>query len=212
MMNKWSIKQRTIVATIIAVIIGGGVTPLTKIAVQTIPVFSYTFLRFFFASIVILPYFIKHLPRFNKRLYKLILFSLFLSANVIVYPFGVRLTTATIAQTLYVFVPIITAVISYFFLAEIFTIKKITGILISLIGALILILLPEITKSSPFAGNLTGNLIICFGVITVAIYTVFQKNFKKILPPFKLTPFLFLPRVFFHFFWQLVNYQVLIRG
>ena len=82
MMNKLTIKQRAILATIIAVIIGGGVTPLTKIAVQTIPVFSYTFLRFFFASLVILPYFLKHTPRVNKRLYKLILFSLLLSANV----------------------------------------------------------------------------------------------------------------------------------
>lgn len=186
MMNKLTIKQRTILATIIAVIIGGGVTPLTKIAVQTIPVFTFTFLRFFFASLVVLPYFLKHMPRLNKRLYKLILFSLFLSANVIVYPFGVRLTTATIAQTLYVFVPIITAVISYFFLAEVFTIRKITGILVSLCGALIIILLPQITRNSPFAGNLTGNLIICIGVITVAIYTVFSKNFQKNYTPFQI--------------------------
>jgi drug/metabolite transporter (DMT)-like permease len=199
--KKLTAKQIAIIATIVAVIVGGGVTPLTKIALYSIPVFGYTFLRFLFATIILLPFFLKNKPEFHKNFYKLILFSLFLSANVIVFPFGVRLTTATIAQTLYVFVPIFTAIISYFLLAEVFSFKKIIGILVGLSGALVIILLPEIMKGSPFAGNLVGNLIIFAGVITVAIYTVLSKKFQKHYTPFQINAvFIFTTCVLSFFF------------
>jgi len=183
---KLSDKQLAILATFVAIILGGGVTPLTKIALKDIPVFGYTFLRFFFAAIVVLPFFFKNKPKLHKNSYKVILFSLFLSFNVILFPLGVHLTTATIAQTLYVFVPIITAIASYFLLSEVFSLKKIIGVLVGLCGALIIILLPEITKGSPFSGNLEGNLIIFLGVIAVAFYTILSKKFQKLYTPFQI--------------------------
>ncbi len=186
MKTKFSDKQLALLAIIVAILLGGGVTPLTKIALKDIPVFGYTFLRFFFATILILPFFFKNQPKLHKNFYKVIFFSLFLSVNVILFPLGVRLTTATIAQTLYVFVPIITAIASYFLLTEVFSLQKIVGVLVGFCGALIIILLPEISKGSLFTGNLEGNLIIFLGVIAVALYTVLSKKFQKHYTPFHI--------------------------
>ena len=196
MSMKLTDKQIAIFAAVTAIILGGGVTTLSKIALRDIPVFGFTFLRFFCASLVILPYFLKNRPKIQKDFYKVLLFSLFLSVNVLIFPIGVRLTTATIGQTLYVFVPIITALASYFLLSEIFSARKITGVFVGLLGALVIILLPEITKGAPFAGNLQGNFIIFLGVIAVAFYTVLSKKFQKQYTPFQINAlFIFLTTI-----------------
>ena len=121
MQTKFNDKQLALLATFTAIILGGGVTPLTKIVLKDIPVFGYTFLRFLFAAVILFPFFLKNKPKLHNDFYKVILFSLFLSLNVILFPIGVRLTTATIGQTLYVFVPILTAILSYFLLSEVFS-------------------------------------------------------------------------------------------
>ena len=98
-----------LLAIIFTSIVGAGTGVLTKIAVQEIPPFSFTFLRFLLAAICMLPLFLKNKPASFKNIHKVILFSLFLCTNVILFPIGVALTTATIAATLYVFAPAIVA-------------------------------------------------------------------------------------------------------
>ncbi len=194
-------KQLAILATFTAILIGGGVGPLTKIALHNISVFEFTFLRFFFGTLVLLPFFLKNKPKLHKDFYKVILFSLFLSFNVLVFPLGVKLTTATISQMLYVFVPIMVAIISYFLATEIFTVRKIIGVFVGFCGALIIIILPTISNGIPFTGNLTGNLIIFAGVIAVAAYTTFSKKFQQHYTPFQINAiFIFATCVLSFFF------------
>lgn len=176
-----------LLAIIFTSIVGAGTGVLTKIAVKEIPPFSFTFLRFLFASLCMLPLFINNKPSYHKNLYKVILFSLFLSTNVILFPIGVSLTTATIAATLYVFAPVIVAIISYFLLHERFAAQKVAGIILGFIGTLIIILLPVLAKGSPFSGSITGNLIIFAAVVGTALYTVLSKPFQKNYTPQQLT-------------------------
>lgn len=176
-----------LIAILLASAVSGGAVVFTKVGTSEIPPFSFTFLRFAIASICILPFFLRNLPKVGKDFYKVVLFSLFLSYNIIIFPFGVRLTTATISQTLYACVPILVAVLSYLFLAEKFRLKKIFGIVIGLMGTLLIVLLPEISKGTPFAGNLTGNLILVTTLTATAIYNTFSKNFQKQYSPMQLT-------------------------
>lgn len=189
MKNRFSDKQLALFAIIGAIIMGGGVTSFTKIALHSIPVFTYTFFRFSIATLTIFPFFLKNPPKTDKHFYKVLAFSLFLTGNVILAPIGIALTTAIIAQTIYILVPIIVAIISYFLATEVFTVKKITGLFIGLFGAVIIIVLPVLERFSPFSGNIHGNLIVFFTTILVALYTVFSKKFQKLYTPQQLTSF-----------------------
>lgn len=184
---KYLTKELTYIVILLAVFIGSGVAVATKIAIKDIPPFSFTFFRFLIASISILPFFLKTKPKFHKDIYKVILLSLYMTANATLFPLGVRLTTATIASTLYIFGPLFVAVLSYFLLSETFTVKKTVGIMTSFVGALIIILLPEIHKGSAFEGNISGNLLISVAVIATALYTVFSKRFQREYTPIQLT-------------------------
>lgn len=185
--NRYDAKTLAILAMFFCVLIGGAVPVATKFALRDIPPFSFTFLRFVIAGATILPFLVKNRFTIRKNLYKAVLFSLFMTINVIFFPLGVHLTTATVASTLYVFGPIVIAILSYFFLAEKFTSRKIVGIVAGFAGALVIILLPEINKYSPFAGNTFGNLLIGVAVIATAMYTVLSKEFQKSYTPFQLT-------------------------
>lgn len=175
------------ITIVFSAIIGGAAVVYTKIGVGQIPPFSFTFLRFIIASLCVLPFFLKNLPKLDKNFYKVILFSLVLSFNIIVFPFGVMLTTATISQTLYATVPIFVAVFSFFLLAEKIPSRKIFGILLGFAGTLVIILLPEISHGNPSAGNLVGNLILIVTVAATSLYNTLSKKFQKQYTPLQLT-------------------------
>lgn len=200
-------KPQTIalLAIIFTSIVGAGTGVLTKIAVKEIPPFSFTFFRFLLAAICILPLYLNNRPTHHKDFYKVVLFSLFLSTNVVLFPIGVSLTTATIAATLYVFAPVIVAMISYFLLHERFARQKVAGIILGFIGTLIIILLPVLTKGSPFSGSITGNLIILVAVAGTAIYTVLSKPFQKQYTPQQLTSIFILTTLFLLIFLALLD-------
>jgi drug/metabolite transporter (DMT)-like permease len=196
-----------------AALISGAVV-YTKIAVNIIPPSTFVFLRFAVASIVILPFFLKRLPKINKDFYKALLFSSLLSYNVAAFAFGVKLTTATISSTLYASVPILIAVLSYFLLAEKLGLKKIFGAVLGFIGATIVVLLPEISRGSVSAGNLTGNLILVTAIIATALYNTLSKRFQKLYSPLQLTAIFIFTTTFilaFFAFFDLSSHPVWIK-
>lgn len=187
MKKLFSLNFLVFIAIIFSAIIGGAAVVYTKIGLGQIPPFSFTFLRFAIASLCILPFFLKNLPKPDKNFYKVILFSLILSFNIIVFPFGIMLTTATISQTLYATVPIFVAVFSFFLLSERVPSRKIFGIILGFAGTLVIILLPEINHGNPSAGNLAGNLILIVTVAATSLYNTLSKKFQKQYAPLQLT-------------------------
>lgn len=179
---------------------GGGIAVFGKIALKEIPPFSFTFLRFFLASIFILPLFLKEKPKLNKESLKIIYLSLLAVANVVLFAYGIRLTTAIIGQMLYSVVPVIVGILSYFILKEKITAKKILGISLGLFGVIVIILLPIINKSSSFQGNLAGNLIIFTAVAVYSLYSVLSKRFQQKYSPVYLTSFFVFTATFLTFF------------
>lgn len=166
----------------------GGATPVfVKIALKEIPPFTFTFLRFFIASLLILPFFLKLKPKIDSKIIRILILSLLATVNVTLFAFGVRLTTASISQLLYMAVPIFAGILSYIFLKEKITTKKIIGILMGFLGTLIVILLPLFGESSPFTGDLTGNFLIFAAVVSFSVYTVFSKKAQNEYSPMYIT-------------------------
>jgi drug/metabolite transporter (DMT)-like permease len=172
-------RRRALAAVILGTLVGGGVPVMVKIGLKDIPPFSYTFLRFFIASIFILPVFFREKPKINKHLWSIILISLLSAANIILFSFGIRSTTATAGQILYTVVPILTIVLSHWLLRDFITKHKVIGIALGLSGALLLIFLPAIGQFSLLKGSLLGNLLIFLGVLSYSLYTTLSKSLSK---------------------------------
>lgn len=166
-------------------------SPFAKIVLQTVPPLSFTFIRFFFAFLILV-IFTKKIPKISKDHIPVILFSLLSTANVILFAYGINKTTATIGQALYAGVPIVVLIISYFFLMEKLTLKKIIGVTIGFIGVIIMIILPNIGKESIHKGDIVGNITIFLGVVLYSIYTALSKKMQKKYSPIELTSYFFL--------------------
>lgn len=185
--NMKSDNLKALISVIFAAIFGGGIAVFSKIGLKQIPPISFTFLRFLIASLCMLPLILKEKIKVDKNIIKIILLSLLASANVVLFAFGIRLTTATISQMLYAVVPVIAGILSYFLLKEKIVSKKILGIFLGLLGVLTLILLPVFENTSNFHGSLIGNLIIMLAVFGFSIYTVLSKKLHKYYSPIFLT-------------------------
>lgn len=179
---------------IMVVTISGGANPaFSKIALQDTPIFIFNFLRFLVATICLLPFFLKEKSFTRKDLLVIIPFSLLLTVQTMLFQFGVRLTTATIGGAIYIAGPILVAMLSYFFLSERFSSKKVLGIILGTLGSLIIIFLPQISQGAPFTGNIWENLLIAIAVLLTAVYTVFSKPLHKRFTPMQFTAvFIFL--------------------
>jgi len=178
---------KALISIVLAAICGGGFAVFSKIGLRQIPPFSFTFVRFFIASLCMIPFVIKERQKIDKNILKVVMLSFLGVANVTLFAFGVRLITATISQMLYAIVPVIAAIFSYLILKEKINSRKIVGIVSGLLGVLILILLSMIGKTSPFAGNFVGNLIILLAVLCFSTYTVLSKRLHTHYSPLTLT-------------------------
>lgn len=183
-----------------AAILGGGAGIFGKIALLEIPPFSFTFLRFFIASIFLIPFSFKHLPNFQKKDYKIILLSLLASANVILFAFGIRHTTANISQMIYTVVPIVSALLSFFYLKERFSVQKIIGIVVGFAGAMMIVSLPLIS-SNHNGSTIGGNLTIFVAMLSISLYWVLSKKFQSKYSPSEINNyFIFTTTLLFFFF------------
>ena len=180
-----------IFAILVAAFLSSGMSPFAKIVLQTVPPLSFTFIRFFFAFLILV-IFTKKIPKLSKEHIPVILFSLLSTLNVILFAYGINKTTATIGQALYAGVPIVVLTLSYFFLMEKLTLKKVIGVLIGFIGVVIMILLPMIGSESIHKGDIFGNITIFLGVVLYSIYTALSKRMQKKYSPIELTSYFFL--------------------
>lgn len=170
-------------------------SPFAKIVLQTIPPLTFTFIRFFFAFLILI-FITKKIPKISKKHIPVILFSLLSTANVMLFAYGIKKTTATIGQALYVGVPIVVLIFTYFFLKEKLTLKKVIGVIIGFIGVIIMIALPYIGMATVHKGDIIGNSIIFLGVILYSIYTGLSRRMQKKYSPIELTSYFFLTTAF----------------
>nr|WP_239559196.1 DMT family transporter [Sporohalobacter salinus] len=165
----------------------GGTFIAGKILSQIVPPFTSAFLRFFIASIFLIIFVVKKhgkLPRLNCKQFLTILilgFSGIMGYNFFFFS-GLKIISASRASMIISCNPVIIAGFSSLLFNEKFTKYKLTGILISLIGALIVI-----SRGNPLIilqGNIgLGELYILGCVGCWVIFTLTGKIAMNKLPP-----------------------------
>ena len=177
-------------AIVLASLLWSTAGVVTKILLKTFDPLPLAFLRFFIASLVIAPFFIKNVSKSIKQNLKLlVLISLFGSGNIAFFYFGVAKTTANATAIIYTALPLVIALLSYLLIHERITKRKLSGILLGCIGIFTIILLPLWETGKVISGNTQGNLLIFVAVLSWSLYTVGSRYLisQKQLTPFSMT-------------------------
>ena len=173
-----------------AAIIWGANTPIMKYTLSFVPVFTLAFLRFFFASMLLLPFVFKQI-HFEKKDW----FHLFLSAflgltvNLTLYFVGLTMTSALNTGIIGGTLPIVTLFFAYVFLSEKVSRRMIIGSAISLLGLCVIIgkdILLQGLDISPL-----GDAMIFISNIAFASYITLSKGLTPRYKPLVLTFFIF---------------------
>lgn len=179
-------RQKAFLAVFTGALLGGATAAITKIGLLGIPPFSFVFVRFLVASIILIPFAI-YKRKTLKSYFSLIPVSLLAAINIIVFIIGIKSTTATIGQLLYAATPFLTGIILYSFYKEKLSTFKVIGIFTGFIGTAIVVSLPVIERKNPFSGDLLGNLLISIGVVSWSFYMVYSKQLLQKYSPFDVT-------------------------
>lgn len=187
-------RRKALISIILVAVIGGATSPITKIGLSEMSPFSFAFIRFLIASILVLPFFI---ARNNfKNFIEQVPLSLFASINITFFIVGINLTTANSSQVLYAASPLLIVLISHFLLRQKTELRKYLGILVGFFGVFLIVILPLIEKSK-FSGNLLGNSLICIGVLSYSFYMIFSKKIQTKYSPFSITSSFIFTTLFF---------------
>ncbi len=174
---------------LITAVTGGGTAVFSKLSLSVIPPFSFLFLRFFLANLVLLPFVLREVGKIRPNEWgRLFIFSALASANIVFFVFGIRETTATVAQTLYALIPVFSAIATTVFFRKKMSIRVGSGVIVGLIGAGILIFEPSLTGVGVTGtGTLRGNALVAMGVVSFTIYSLLSKRLQSRHSPLLLT-------------------------
>lgn len=184
-------RTQAIIALVVANTIWGAASPIFKITLENVPLFTLAFLRFFGASLIILPLVYRDLKIEKKDWFKLLLLSLFgISIHITFYFLGLEKTQSISAPMIASSGPIFLYIFSIFLLHEKSHPKVILGILVSLIGVLLIIGQPLIEEE--FAHHFFGNLLIIVSTLAAVAHTIISKEIITRYNPIKITFWAFL--------------------
>ncbi|SMB81671.1 Threonine/homoserine efflux transporter RhtA [Desulfonispora thiosulfatigenes DSM 11270] len=180
---------------VIAAFFWSGAFIAGKFSVQEFPVFSLTFYRFLFASMIIFLILIKteqnwKIGREDLKTF-LILAIIGMIGYHIFFFLALKYTSPVNASLIGAINPIITTILSFIFLKEVIKIKNVVAIVLSFSGVALIITNGkwQVLKSLSF--NI-GDLLMIIGVICWASYAILSKKALIKYSPLKVTSYAFL--------------------
>lgn len=185
-------KQLGILALLASVFLWGPGPVITKITLWEIPPFSLAFLRgaisFFIVFVLFFPkgYFKVKKEDLKKLIFAGLLGSFF---NLGFFFWGIRLTSAISAQTIFTINPILTAILASFLLKEKIKPVQFFGIIIGLAGAILIALRDFFETGQLSNGSLLGNFFIFLAAISWVGYILTSKNLSRSYSPITITSF-----------------------
>lgn len=171
-----------ILALVTAHVIWGATAPFYKLILQSIPPFTFMFLRFAVASIILAPFAIPRVHRIRNLFYPEIIFSSFFGIFLVNAMFDMGLTRAPSINLSIIAAsaPIITSFLAVKFLHTKLKPKVLMGSLVSFFGVLIVIAAPFILSGGRIAtGQMHGNLLFILGTVALVIGIIMQTDVVK---------------------------------
>lgn len=160
----------------IAAFCGGSIPPFAKVALEVFQPFTLVLIRFFFASIVLLPFIYKSKELNVKSFKNLFRVAAIGALNPILLFIALQFTQASVSPLIYAAIPMMTAVyLSIFRKQKIQSIQMI-GIVVGFIGVAMIILLPLLEKQGVYLQQFTGNILIFGAAIAFMIYGFISKD------------------------------------
>lgn len=161
----------------------------TKIALESVTLFTLLSLRFMVAAAVFLLLMAwRGFPRFSRKEHlQLFLAALFQPG---MYFFcettGLQYTSASKASLIIATIPVLVLALSVIFLNERLRFRVVTGLALSVLGvALLIVGDPQFQRT--LAGSMIGDLLILGAVLAMAIYTVTMKDLASRQSPIDIT-------------------------
>lgn len=190
------IKPLPYIALLLAHIIWGGNFVVAKITLQEFPPSTLAFLRFALACLLIAPFFYAETKKVKidkKDIPKLISIGiLIITLNITFFFQGITRTTAINASVLTLIIPMLSVLLGWLFLKEKVYLINLGGILLGLIGAVIIVGLPQIISGGYSSEVLTGNILIIMAAISWVVGSVFSRQMLKKYPSLTVTGIAFL--------------------
>ena len=189
-------KILAILSIIGAVAIWGIATSIVKDTIQTIPPYTFLFLRFLLAGIITIPIFIYIITKVKfdqKRIIKIVIAStLGYVLALSLYFIALTQTTAVDASLISSLTPLLITFLAFLILRERIKGHQIEGLLIAFIGTFIIIIEPLLfrnTSSELSRLAFLGNIIFLLGMIADAFYNIYIKKYilgDRVITPFRL--------------------------
>lgn len=184
-------------ALFIAHFIWGANFVISKIALQEFPVMSLAFLRFFLATLLLLPFFITLESKERKIKLadwpKMVIISiLMVGFNIALFYQGLVKTTAIDAATISLSVPLISVIAGWWFLKEKIYAINLFGIILGFVGAITIIGVPLLLFGEiDLKSSLFGNLLILSSSICFVTGAIIAKDLISKYHPLVITTLLF---------------------
>lgn len=173
--------QLSILALIIANVIWGASFPVYKWALSDIPSLTFVFLRFYIAALILLPFVYKDLKVKREDWWDLFLLSFVgITVSISLLILGLKLSSSINAPIIMSAGPVILIIGSFFYLKEKLKKKVVAGTTISLLGVLVIVLMPVFKEG--LDGGILGNLLLVGAAITSVVHALLL---KKIMPKYK---------------------------
>ncbi len=156
---------------------------VAKITLQEFPPMSLALLRFALASLLLAPFFLSETKKVKiqkQDLPKLILIGvLVITLNITFFLEGIKRTTAIDASVLTLIIPMLSVLLGWWFLKEKIFLVNLAGIGLGLIGALIIVGLPQLFTGNFSPNVLIGNILIICASISWVSGAIISKNILK---------------------------------
>lgn len=183
-------------ALLIAHLIWGGNFVVAKVTLEEFPSASLALLRFAFASLLIAPFFIIQTKKVKidpKDYPKLITIGiLIITLNITFFFEGMTKTTAINASVLTLIIPVLSVTLGWWFLKEKIYLINLLGIAVGLVGALVILELPQILVGNYSTQVMLGNFLIILASIAWVVGSVFSRQMLAKYPSLIVTSITFL--------------------
>lgn len=184
-----------ILALIVANLIWGAAPPIFKYALTDIPPFTLAFIRFFFASLIFLPFMGRSVHRLKRhQVLHIIMGGIWgVSINVSFFFMGLKLASSINAPIIGSLGPLVLYMLSLFILKEKPHPQILKGMLISFIGAAFIVFTPlfraEINPAADYTitSRIMGNAFFIIAMIGAALHVIHTKKISSKVDPVTIT-------------------------